>query len=251
MVSEESECNLCGEEFNAKELQDEHMNAMHPLKSKALQKRKALKKRKNYLQQQKTVQCDQCGYIAKRTDYWIKHMNSKHGDTPGVVRKDKTQQNPETMANDIVTEFENSVKCGGERARKKAIQLLMETNSYMKQGNIEPFSINDLKDLILETQMSANQTIKLMVKFKRKWGIYLAETNFRTKLVKAFKDIRKKPKPRTGREKQCKICEKYFSCGFTLGRHMKMHTGEKPYLCPLCDNSFSSFDLLKHHKVSH
>ena len=258
MVSEENECNLCGEEFLAKELQDEHMAAMHPLKSKALQtlRRRTLQKKKYSLLQQKTVQCcDQCGYITNRNDCWKSHMNAKHGDTIGVVGKDNTQQNPETLANEIVTEFENSVEPGRERARKKAVQLLMETNSYMKQGNIEPFSINDLKDLILETQISTNKTIKLMMKFKRKWGIDLAETHFRTKLVEALKDTVKtnnqQPKPRTGREKKCKICEKDFSCGFTLGRHMKMHTVEKPYLCPMCDSSFSSFDLLKQHKVKH
>ena len=85
-----------------------------------------------------------------------------------------------------------------------------------------------------------------MMKFRRKWGTYIAETEFRTKIEGVSKDCNNikgantnnlQAKLKTGREKNCDVCEKQLSCGFTLSRLMRMHTGDgdQPYLCSRCD----------------
>ena len=49
----------------------------------------------------------------------------------------------------------------------------------------------------------------------------------------------------------CAVCKKSFSRAGHLKTHMKIHTAEKPYNCAICDKSFSLLDLLKLHMRIH
>ncbi|XP_074655717.1 vascular endothelial zinc finger 1-like [Tubulanus polymorphus] len=37
----------------------------------------------------------------------------------------------------------------------------------------------------------------------------------------------------------CEICHKHFSCSGNLRTHEKLHTGIKPFVCPICGKAFS------------
>ncbi|XP_006821043.1 uncharacterized protein LOC100367537 [Saccoglossus kowalevskii] len=51
---------------------------------------------------------------------------------------------------------------------------------------------------------------------------------------------------------QCTICEKYISTADGLVRHMRVHTGEKPYSCNVCGQTFTvSSNLYKHCRTKH
>lgn len=43
-------------------------------------------------------------------------------------------------------------------------------------------------------------------------------------------------------------CEKVFKTDYDLQRHMRGHTGEKPYKCPSCNQRFSRLDNMSKHK---
>ena len=52
-------------------------------------------------------------------------------------------------------------------------------------------------------------------------------------------------------EHWCSVCHRQFNWKSNLKRHMRIHTGEKPFACTICDKRFSNSSNMKQHIQVH
>lgn len=49
----------------------------------------------------------------------------------------------------------------------------------------------------------------------------------------------------------CDVCCKAFSTSSSLNTHRRIHSGEKPHVCEVCQKSFTASSNLYYHRLTH
>lgn len=130
---------------------------------------------------------------------------------------------------DAKIDAQNNTVDVSERYSQKVFQKVIHTGKYVPNKKV-----SDNK-----TKQNNVQQAALVTVCEYCGKVFDRKENYKTHLKFIHFKIR---------DQECKLCGKIFVVKGGLTRHMKSHTGIKPFKCDLCSKAFSENANLKIHK---
>lgn len=103
--------------------------------------------------------------------------------------------------------------------------------------------VNDLTEIRTGDEEIKSSTFALSVA-----NILRQQSNTPTKNpthIQSNNETSQKPRAKDSKRDYCKLCNKHFGSSSALETHIRSHTGDKPFLCSICEKGFSTKGNLK------
>ncbi|KAF5282407.1 hypothetical protein FQR65_LT14301 [Abscondita terminalis] len=191
----------------------------------------------------KKFKCEQCSVSYNAEDNLKLHMALHVKTEPTCPICDKKFQRLASLkAHLIVHEVDESftcLECLSEFDSEDEFNCHMETHKKEKNGtNSRSLPLEcSICSYVFEDATQYKEHISYHIKIK--------------KLALSSKRPRRKNNTNKQYRHKCNVCGKSFSKYCLLERHVRIHSGEKPFACHLCDRAFAQKGTLQIHLIRH
>lgn len=240
----EIKCEFCGNISKSKGGHTRHLRKCQPQKFE--------QEMENAAKVNKVFMCENCDYSAPRRVLVITHMKS-HGIFQCKRCKYRTDSE-EGLEEHSLAEHKDRSDCKFCKLCNRYVkcnEIPLEKHMEECQGRV-PFKCPECDK---EFQYESSLKCHVVSHYPDKPKLFSCDqcdykSNYKANLKKHVRHIHEQKKER---DIKCLECDKMFYTEENMRRHLKLHSGDRPYKCEEkdCEKAFKTPNGLKFHQVSH